>query len=433
MEHFYRTIPGWCDFADYYADIVRELSDGARVVEVGVWQGQSTAALAVEILNSGKAIRLDVVDHFLGSGEIPDAQRPADLRAAFDAHIAPVRHAIRTIHAKPSLEAAATYADRSLDFVWLDGDHHTADLARELDAWWPKVKPGGILAGHDLDWLSVQRAVKPWSEKSGVRLLTVSKRSWEMRKPSATVPLSTPHGQRKCLVAVCSNERTVYRQTAQSLMALGWGQRVIDAGQRHGFTDIQFAWIHKFVLVSDLRNEAVAIARAQGCTHLLFLDADMMWPADVLDRMLRHHDQGIVSGLYHLKSWPHWPVALTRARVNPVTAVVDYDYDVTVHTETSLRPENLVGMGCALIPITVFDAVPAPWFEYQTDNHGRWTVTEDVAFCQRAASVGCPIWIDPTVKCGHVAQHAIAEPWYDRALVEMEMLETREREKAVLA
>jgi hypothetical protein len=429
MDHFYQTLTGWCDFADFYADVVAHLPDRAHVVEVGVWQGQSTACLAVEILNSGKAIRLDCVDHFKGSTEIEKSLGAIpDLRERFEAAVKPVRHAIREVHAERSVAASKRYKNGSLDFVFIDAAHDTTSVIHDLAAWWPKIKPGGILAGHDADWPSVQKALKPWGELIGLPIGLTSRAVWTVTKPAETFDrLTAPAGERKCLVSVCSNERSIYRQTVNSLMTLGWGQRVTDAAKRHGFSDVQFSWSGKYVLVSDLRNEAVNVAKAQGCSHILFLDADMTWPADVLSSMLAHHDKGIVSGLYFLKSWPHWPVALKNPRVNPKTLAVDYDYDHTVLDTRKLLPQALVGMGCTIVPVALFDALSAPWFEYQTDPEGRWTITEDVMFCQRAAAIGCPIAVDPAIKCGHVGQQQIVEPWFQRALVEMEMLQQQGR------
>lgn len=420
MEHFYRTIPGWCDFADYYAHVVESLADGAHIVEVGVWQGCSTAALAVEIANSGKAIRLDVVDHFKGSPETP--QLPHQ-RAAFDQHTAPVAHLIRSVLEAPSWQAADQYADGSLDFVFLDADHSSDALLKDLTAWWPKIKPGGLLAGHDADWPSVQRALMPWVQLVGGHCESVSVRCWEVRKPHATVPMETPAGQRKLLVAVCSNERSIYRQTAKSLIALGWGQRVTTAAARHGFADISFAWFDQFTLVSDLRNDALSAAAGLGYSHVLFLDADMTWPSDLLDRILAHHDRGIVGGLYYLKAWPHPPVAFQRARVNPKTWGVDYDHDWAIRAKTALVPVDLLGMGCTLVPTSVCAVLPPPWFEYWPDARGRMTITEDVAFCRRAAAHGVPLWIDPTIECGHIGQPSIVGVHFDRARHDLALLE----------
>jgi predicted O-methyltransferase YrrM len=48
-----------------------------------------------------------------------------------------------------SVEAAATYEDSSLDFVFIDADHSYESVREDIIAWWPKVKAGGIISGHD--------------------------------------------------------------------------------------------------------------------------------------------------------------------------------------------------------------------------------------------------------------------------------------------
>lgn len=420
---------------------MKRATDGAHFVECGTYAGKSAAFMGVEIANSGKSIRFDCCDTFQGVDRKhfdsdrdfldQEALRGDDgtLAATTRANLAPVADYIH-LRVGDSLSLATTYPDASLDFVFLDDDHSTDHVLRELAAWSPKVKPGGMLAGHDLTWPSVRDAVTPWALMAGLELCAVSASSWAIVKPAVTVAgsLHTPVGARKCLVAVCCNERMVYRQTVASLLNIGWGQRVTAAATRHGFSDIQFAFVNTFLLVSDLRNEAVRIAQTQGCTHILFLDADMTWPATVLDQMLAHHDQGIVSGLYFLKTWPHWPVALKRGRVNPLTGGVDYDYDKQGVFVDGLVPQQMVGMGCTLIPMAVFTAMPAPWFEYRQDPEGHWTVTEDVPFCQKAAALGCPIAVDMRVKCGHISQHGISQPWYERSLVEIAMLEQKQQE-----
>lgn len=45
--------------------------------------------------------------------------------------------------------AASHFADASLDFVYLDANHSYLAVRDDLRAWYPKVKPGGLLAGHD--------------------------------------------------------------------------------------------------------------------------------------------------------------------------------------------------------------------------------------------------------------------------------------------
>ena len=48
-----------------------------------------------------------------------------------------------------SVEAAARVSDHSFDFVYIDARHDYESVKEDLEAWSAKVRPGGILAGHD--------------------------------------------------------------------------------------------------------------------------------------------------------------------------------------------------------------------------------------------------------------------------------------------
>jgi predicted O-methyltransferase YrrM len=48
-----------------------------------------------------------------------------------------------------SSESARFFEDGSVDFVFIDADHVYDRVKEDILAWLPKVKPGGIIAGHD--------------------------------------------------------------------------------------------------------------------------------------------------------------------------------------------------------------------------------------------------------------------------------------------
>jgi hypothetical protein len=48
-----------------------------------------------------------------------------------------------------STDAASIFSSDFFDWVYLDADHSFSAVRADLTAWYPKVKPGGILAGHD--------------------------------------------------------------------------------------------------------------------------------------------------------------------------------------------------------------------------------------------------------------------------------------------
>lgn len=48
----------------------------------------------------------------------------------------------------------------TLDFVFIDADHSTAHCLADIMFWAPKIKRGGMMLGHDINWPSVERAVR---------------------------------------------------------------------------------------------------------------------------------------------------------------------------------------------------------------------------------------------------------------------------------
>lgn len=432
-------MPGFCDFADLYAMWQRRLPDTATVVEIGSFVGASALAWGSMAKARGRRHRLICVDTWQGlpREEFVDAamadqqaawlQQHGSLRPLFEANTREVADWLE-VRTGDSLQVVDTFEDESVDAVFLDDNHRTPHVAQELRAWWPKLKPGGYLAGHDVDFPGVRLALLPWGQEVRVPIVPASERSWMVRKPGPW-QWDVPAAARVCLVAICCNERTVPRQTAESLASLGWGANVLRACQAHGFVDIQFQWFGDQPRVDGLREVAALTALRRQVSHVLFLDADMTWQPDLLVRMLRHHAiGGVVSGRYHLKTWPHWPVALKDGRFNPETQTFDYDYDQDAAAGTALRPEELIGLGCALIPTDLFRALPRPWFDYKRNAAtGLPTITEDVAFCETVRAAGVPIWLDPTIDCGHVGSPVIAGPAYARAMYDRAWLEQGER------
>jgi glycosyltransferase involved in cell wall biosynthesis len=54
-----------------------------------------------------------------------------------------------------SNQAANLFEDESLDFVYIDGNHTYASVKEDMELWFPKLKKGGLFAGHDylrMDW-----------------------------------------------------------------------------------------------------------------------------------------------------------------------------------------------------------------------------------------------------------------------------------------
>lgn len=186
----YHKISGWFDFQDVYDQAVLEAGNFAQFVEVGCWMGKSSVYLAQRVLESRKPITLFFVDTWEGSAEDGldnEAKRlTAEGKSVFEQWsenmasfagkvlVNPIR--------KPSTDAAKLFLNASLSFVFIDADHTYPSVYADIRAWLPKMKPGGILAGHDYERDGVCRAVSDTLGKDNVTT-NVHRNTWVYRVP----------------------------------------------------------------------------------------------------------------------------------------------------------------------------------------------------------------------------------------------------------
>ncbi len=165
MMDDYQKIEGWFSDRDarFYTYQVQRVDGPARFVEIGSWKGRSSYCMADEIRRSGKPIEFWCVDSWEGSEEHRSVESVASgtLFDEFLANVAPVRDHLRTMRVT-SLDAAGRFDDDSLDFVFIDAAHDYDNVLADIEAWRPKVKSTGVLAGHDYSkaWPGVVRAVE---------------------------------------------------------------------------------------------------------------------------------------------------------------------------------------------------------------------------------------------------------------------------------
>lgn len=138
------------DEGRWYARFARALR-GGTFVEVGSWKGRSTSFIGPVCNANGT--RLVCVDHWRGSNDSLGPRYAAalateDVEQTFRANMRALGIAVEVIVA-PSVEAAARFAPGSIDRVFLDGSHDGPSVAKDLVAWSERLRPDGVLAGHD--------------------------------------------------------------------------------------------------------------------------------------------------------------------------------------------------------------------------------------------------------------------------------------------
>ncbi len=164
----FEAIHGWFNAPDQavYDMAVEQAKDGDIFVEVGVWLGRSACYMAERIQSSGKAIQFFAVDVWkvfdYEKRLLDDLKRMGnpDLMALFLENVdaAGVSEFVIPLRLE-SIRAARCFREKSLSFVYIDASHGYDQVCADIAVWLPKIKPGGMIAGHDYDRDGVRRAV----------------------------------------------------------------------------------------------------------------------------------------------------------------------------------------------------------------------------------------------------------------------------------
>jgi len=147
-------------------------------------------------------------------------------------------------------------------------------------------------------------------------------------------------------------------------------------------------------VISNNRHILADAALSDGATHVLYLDTDMVFPADTAFRLLAHK-LPIVGANYVVKRIPAVPVSTRDGkRVGSVG-------------KRGLEEVHCSGLGCVLIERQVFEKTPLPWFDVRWQTDYRDYKIEDATFYSAARDAGFSAMIDHDIsqEVGHIGSY----------------------------
>jgi len=176
----------WTDAYGVVESLIKKFSVKAGA-EIGVARGHHSAHL-LEANPDLKWIAIDPWKHVVDGYEDPSNKSQEEMGETYKS----ARKLLQqfggrvTILRKTSREASETIQEK-LDFVFIDANHSYESVKEDIALWWDKVKPGGIVAGHDYDHPNFPDTKKAVDEFLALKGLTANIETgtvWWVQKPS---------------------------------------------------------------------------------------------------------------------------------------------------------------------------------------------------------------------------------------------------------
>lgn len=194
----------------------------------------------------------------------------------------------------------------------------------------------------------------------------------------------------------------------QSLLLVMSHDRKADEPAVAGLMPVQF----RPAGITEARNDAVNAFLAGDGEWLWFVDTDMGFRPDALQRLLASADaeERPVVGALCFAAVAEDPDDMGGYATRVVPTLYGWADDAKVFTEwEGLVPSGLLrvagtGAACLLVHRTVLERLDhGAWFDPVVDGAGT-RVSEDLSFCWRLGSAGVPVYVDAGVPTNHQKQ-----------------------------
>jgi len=142
--------------------------------------------------------------------------------------------------------------------------------------------------------------------------------------------------------------------------------------------------------------------------YILWLDADMIYPEDIISKYLDQAPFDIMGCLYFKKAPPYEPVGYVRGSIPGKYKAID-----PRKIEGKIAEIDALGFGGMMVNMRVHRTLvgQGKWIRYSDDFYmvDGSGITHDILFCREAQETGYKIMIHSDVKPGHIGEHIATE------------------------
>ena len=184
----------WFNYGWFYKHLVG--LGYTKFAEIGVWKGHSISFLA-GLLKDKSDVEIYAVDLFDETYKYTptDSSANANIRKQVEIIYQIYQENLKRTNTREmitdvkgtSWEMASKFQDEQLDVAFIDADHSYESVKKDVTAWFPKVRKGGILSGHDyVRGNTVAQAVNEMNttlfKPNGLKLVTDKESIWYVKK-----------------------------------------------------------------------------------------------------------------------------------------------------------------------------------------------------------------------------------------------------------
>ncbi len=176
--------------------------------------------------------------------------------------------------------------------------------------------------------------------------------------------------------------------------------------------DLHILVPEKGYTIAENRSHSVVQAMRNESDYLLFIDDDMTFEKDLLERLLEGNKEvlgvnskkkEVIGTAYGIKSLPQ---NTTVGFLDENGGYKDPSKYPAFEMEMPKEPFKayFVGTGIMLIDTKVFAKLEKPYFFFETNVDGLTINGEDGYFCNKCREAGIDVWCDPTIPVGHLGE-----------------------------
>lgn len=161
------------------------------------------------------------------------------------------------------------------------------------------------------------------------------------------------------------------------------------------------------------RNEILKIALETGMDYILWLDTDMLYPTNIVEKLLKA-DKDIIGCLYFKRAIPFTPVGAYKSKKK------EFSYNPldpkSLPADSVIEVDGL-GFGGMMVKTEVYRKMGDDmWANYGEEYHiplgGGNHLTHDFYFCRKAQEHGIHIHLHTGIKPGHLTEFVVDEKFY---------------------